>query len=339
MSQSPFSRRIDFERFCEADVREEILAPLIAQFGYFTGAENSVCREYHLKYNKLQLGRRKSSDAEIRGRADYICWAAGSICWTIEAKPPSDPLDEAACAQAWTYANHPEVRAVYFVLCNGREIAVFQTNRGAKASALFRCSYEELGAKLAVLNNILGPAAIVRDHPLAEIGTGAPLAQGLRSSARIVNGRVVFDRTEPPLPPLMGMLMSISMGRVDRDADGRLQVTLVAMVPNQSLQATNEKFGLDRMVLTSDSSSLSQSADAPTVFGSTRRVVLPAGEEALNMMNWQTTRLPFSITSTVDTKAVGHLQGKEFVGEFSARYTFGDFGSMLAAGGFNLLLA
>jgi Type I restriction enzyme R protein N terminus (HSDR_N) len=339
MSQPMTFRQIDFNFLGESDVREEVLAPLIAHLGYFTGTQHTVIREYSLKYEKLQLGRPKESDPTVRGRADYICRADGLVCWTIEAKAPHEPLDARATTQAWTYANHPEVRAVYFVLCNGRELAVFQTNHGPDARPLFQCSYEELKGRFSTLINILGPKAILRDHPKMIVDTGDPLAPGLRSTAAVTNGRVLFDRTDPLVPPINGMLMSITSGQIDRDANGRLRASLLAMVANQSLQKTNERFGLDQMCLISDSCELSQAADNLTVFRSTRSVTLPAGETALNMMDWTMVTLPFSISASVSTEASGHLKGRDFVGRFTAKFVYTGGFSLVAEGDFILQLS
>ena len=35
--------------------------------------------------------------------------------------------------QAGTYSNHPEVRAIYFVISNGRTLTVFRTTDGPNA--------------------------------------------------------------------------------------------------------------------------------------------------------------------------------------------------------------
>ena len=108
----------DFQKLNETDIREEIVTPLLRHLGYRSGTHHNVIREQLLSYPKSFLGRKKNTDPILRGRADYICEAHNKIRWVIEAKSPDAPLDQDAQEQSWTYANHPEIRAVYFCLTN-----------------------------------------------------------------------------------------------------------------------------------------------------------------------------------------------------------------------------
>jgi predicted type IV restriction endonuclease len=109
----------DFRLLNEADIREEIIAPFLRYLGYRSGTSANVIREQILKYPKVFLGRKDSKkDPELRGRADYICEVDKSIRWIIEAKPPQGAITSDDVEQAYTYANHPEIRAVYFCLIN-----------------------------------------------------------------------------------------------------------------------------------------------------------------------------------------------------------------------------
>jgi predicted type IV restriction endonuclease len=105
-------------------LREEIIAPLLRQLGYRSGTPNSIIREQALSYSQLSLGRKKKHDPILRGRADYICDVQGKVKWVIEAKAPAAALDKDADEQAWSYANHPEIRALYYCLSNGREFQI-----------------------------------------------------------------------------------------------------------------------------------------------------------------------------------------------------------------------
>ena len=49
---------LPFDRMGEADVREEVLAPLVRSLGYRTGGEHDVIREQSLRYPKIFLGRK-----------------------------------------------------------------------------------------------------------------------------------------------------------------------------------------------------------------------------------------------------------------------------------------
>jgi hypothetical protein len=89
---------------------------LLRYLGYRSGTSANVIREQSLslRYPKASLGRKNpKKDPELRGRADYICKIDDSVQWIIEAKPAQD-ITINDIEQAYTYANHPEVRAVYF---------------------------------------------------------------------------------------------------------------------------------------------------------------------------------------------------------------------------------
>lgn len=312
----------NFNVMGEADVREEIVAPLIRHLGYRSGTEHDVIREQTLSYPKVSLGRQKNTDPLVRGRADYICVAGKQVRWVVEAKAPDAELDQTAEEQAWTYANHPEIRAVYFCVTNGREFKLFQTNRGPDAPAIFSCAYDQLAERLVAIGNVLAPASVLRDHPLQEVDVGLPIGPGLRSIVRITNGSISFDTNSMNLRPLMGMLMSITDGSVERNEQGRLEAHLSAVVPFQALQSLNEKFGLHQMHLLSTSEVVSTDLAKPTVFESTRHVTLPQGEVCLDMMTWKQVTLPMNIATVVHTMATGVLRGNEFVGDFEGSFIY-----------------
>ena len=102
---------LPFERMNEADVREEVLAPIIRILGYRTGTEFNVIREQGLRYSKLYLGRKNpSKDPELRGKADYILEIRDRVRWVLEAKAPCVDIAANDIEQAWSYANHPLIR-------------------------------------------------------------------------------------------------------------------------------------------------------------------------------------------------------------------------------------
>jgi hypothetical protein len=265
--------------------------------------------------------------------------AGRTVRWTIEAKSPEESLDAKTEAQAWSYANHPEIRGVYFVLSNGRRFQIFQTNRGAAAPPIFESRYEELHANLTVIHNILAPSSVLRDNPPSEVDTGRPIAPGLRSSVRITGGRVLFDSISPPIPQMKGMLMSVTGGVIDRHDDGTVRAHLIAMVLNQAIQAANEKFGLNDMHLNSDSREVSCDPANPTVFRSQRAVCLPAGESILNMKDWTIVTVPLDIHVVVHTEASGHLHEQEFVGRFTGKFRYPDGFLQVTEGDFRISVA
>ncbi|MBU6475326.1 MAG: hypothetical protein KGQ70_05120, partial [Alphaproteobacteria bacterium] len=46
----------DFSTLSEADIREEIVAPLLKSLGYRSGTENNIIREQTLRYPHISLG-------------------------------------------------------------------------------------------------------------------------------------------------------------------------------------------------------------------------------------------------------------------------------------------
>ena len=86
----------NFDSWSEADVREEFLAPLLANLGYEKGTANDIFRELSLSYPRTAFGTRKPTDPPLRGAPDYICevgFPSGrKVKWVLEAKNPSEPL-------------------------------------------------------------------------------------------------------------------------------------------------------------------------------------------------------------------------------------------------------
>ena len=103
---------LNFEGMNETDVREEFVTPLLRSLGYRSGGTHNVIRELSLRYPRDSLGRKKPTDPLLRGKADYICEADRRIRWVVEAKAPEEDLGSDDVEQAYTYARHPEVRAV-----------------------------------------------------------------------------------------------------------------------------------------------------------------------------------------------------------------------------------
>jgi Type I restriction enzyme R protein N terminus (HSDR_N) len=330
----------DFNLLGETDIREEIVAPLLRHLGYRSGTVNNVIREQQLSYPMLPLGRRKSTDPLLRGIADYICEANGGIKWVIEAKPPGEDLDELVQEQAWSYANHPQIRAVYFVVTNGCKFKIYQTNKGAEAAALFECDYRQMASMLPTIENILSPDSIRRDHPTISVDVNIPLGPGLRSMVRVTSGQIKFTKISMPIPPLQQMIMTINKGSVERNENGQLEAHLHSLVPFQSLQNLNEKLGLDQMWLTSSSGLISIDPDKPTIFENERRAVLPKGMKSLNMANWTEVEMPMNVSVITKTRASGHLVDSVFLGVYFAVMNYPELGlNLTLEGEFRLQLA
>lgn len=107
----------------EVDVREEIITPLLSLFGYSI-EENNLFREYPLKDPYIQVGSKRKLNTYY---PDYLLKCKNSIQWIIETKSSKINLDDdKVVSQAFFYMNHPEIKASYFLLCNGKEIILYQ---------------------------------------------------------------------------------------------------------------------------------------------------------------------------------------------------------------------
>lgn len=311
------------ESFNETDVREEIIAPFLRSLGYRSGTENNIIREQSLRYPRSSLGRKNpAKDPELRGKADYILDIQNLVRWTIEAKAPAVLIAQQEIEQAWTYANHPEVRAVYFALCNGRVLQVFQTQNGPEVGPILTVGCEEFESGLASLMNVLGPIALLRDFPHRPVDQKPPLGPGLRSVVRISQGWIRYDRNSLGNVALNQLQTTISFGAVERGDDGRLIAYLETIAPMRSLHELNERLGLSAFEMRSEDSVLSIDARKPTRFTNSQRVVLPAGVPVLDFTSWRQVSLPVNVNCETSTVAEGTLTESIFSGKFKASMRF-----------------
>ena len=224
--------------------------------------------------------------------------------------------------QAWTYANHPEVRAVYFVLSNGFTFHVFRTSEAASCGAIFSVAYADLSSQWIQIANLLAPLSISRDFPDTVINTSRSLGPGLREFARITSGLISYSENSICHPVLNQLQSAISSGSVERAEDGSLIVYLTTQTLLRSMQELNERLGLDKFEMKSRSEWLSLDPRAPDAFEYTATVVLPAGSQLLDMRTWTYTALPINVSCTVTATASGSLTGNRYGGTFNATYRF-----------------
>jgi hypothetical protein len=332
-----------FEKFNETDVREEIIAPLLCQLGYMTGTDNNIIREQSLRYPKSSLGRKdQKKDPELRGKADYILEVGNRLRWVIEAKAPEVEIDDLdAIEQAWTYASHPEIRAIYYALCNGRTLLVFRTVHGPKAAAIFALPYEEFDGRFQSLINLLSPEALTLSFPDAKIDEGRPLAPGLRSVTRITNGIIRYEHNSLDLPLLDELQVWITDGAVERDeTTGKLIAFLKTNIGTRSLQELNERLGIAEFEMLSEDAELSTDSSCPTVFWYRGTIALAAGEEIFNLATWQRVKLLQNVTCDIVSKGQGVYRERSFSGVFESFTRYHEVGLVLTlSGSFEIHLA
>jgi hypothetical protein len=333
---------MNFEELNETDVREEILAPLLRALGYRSGTQHNVIREQLLRYLPSISGRKEAKkDPLLRGKADYILVAGGKVRWVMQAKAPDADFGQDEVDRAWTYANQPEVRAVYFALCNGRRIDVYRTKLGPAVVPILGLDYQALCSSDGYqrIERLLSPAAILRDHPEPAEDGGQPLGSGLGSLARITNGLIQYESNSANHPVLNDIKIGIADGALQRDEQGRLVAYLRTVGPSRSVQELNERLGFATFEMTSEDCALSTAPERPSIFIYDNAITLPAGEEVLDLSTLRRIKLPINIHAHVVAKASGVLSDREFAGEFNTELDFEQQMKVRMTGSFAVHLA
>lgn len=125
---------IDFkslpEDYNESSVREEIIAPLLKILGYSASdKENHIIRELHLEHPFTRFGTKST---RVKAIPDYLIQVKGKNAFIVEAKSPTQNICSGKhVEQAYSYAINRQVQIQRFVLCNGKEISIFDINKMA----------------------------------------------------------------------------------------------------------------------------------------------------------------------------------------------------------------
>lgn len=144
----------------EATVRAEKLDPLIKMLGYKHNTDLNVYREHQFTYPKVSLGRKGKSDSAIIGKPDYVCEARGIARWVLEAKAEGSKLGTDEDAQAYTYAAHPEIRAMYYCLSDGKDFLIYKTISPPNSPPLLSVSLYDLDIASKALSAYLSENAL-----------------------------------------------------------------------------------------------------------------------------------------------------------------------------------
>lgn len=307
----------NFDNMVEQDVRENIITPLLHQLGYEKDTENDIRRGQYLilRYPKESFGTRKSTDRLLTGYADYILDVGKEIRWVLETKSPANGILDVDVDQAFTYAKHPEVNAVYYCLCDGRELRIYQTSLLPDAALRLSLKYEELESKYQTVENILSRNAMQRDWNSVQIDTGKPLAPNLRSTARISGGFYRYSSIRPSNELLSQFNFQIISGVIERDNLDRLIGMVHTRSPIEDAQIVSERIGTDKIGFVSESSTISTNPLNPNIFKSESNFVFPKGISILNFV------YPQDIAYRTETILKGYLHDSVFKGTFSVQWT------------------
>ena len=112
--------------FKEDSVREVIISPILSRLGYLPSGQSKVIRSKTLKHPFIRVGTRKHP---VRIIPDYTLIYKEKPVFILDAKSPKENiLNQAHVQQAYSYAIHPEIKCREFGLCNGKHLAVFDTD-------------------------------------------------------------------------------------------------------------------------------------------------------------------------------------------------------------------
>lgn len=312
----------NFDRMNETDVRENIVSPLLKKMQYGHSTPNDVITEQTLRYPKSYIGKKKKNDPEIRGKADYILEVDGRIRWVIEVKAPDVVIGADAIDQAYSYSFHPEVRAIYFVVTNGKEFKIYRTIDGPNIPPILSLSYSTLKDNYQKFVNILSPESLKRDYPNFVLDTGRPLAPGFRSFAKIEFGKINYSNNSLGHAPLNGMNIFVSEGAVQRLEEGGIAAYLKTESPFEQMQALNKMLGMEAFEIFTTDEVISETPSNPTVFSCEINFVIPQGSQLYDFTTGEHRMALLDINVKTYTEAKGYLSGNKFSGEFLATVNF-----------------
>jgi hypothetical protein len=314
----------DFATMNETDVREVIIRPFLESLGYRYGTQATIRTEVPLRYDRAFLGRKKPVKDPALGKADYICEAIGYGRWVVEVKAPSRQIARDDIEQAHTYAAHPEIAALYFLVTNGREFQLFMTGR--LKAPLLSWSYDEIEDLRLQICGVLEFDAIKKYASRITPDVGLPLAKGLPSKLEIRGGEIVYGPHESDHPFLQEDVIGdsvapITEGSVSRREDGRIEASLRIINVTGASRRLNEKLGLDRFSFVANSSELSRDENVPTIFKNIQVGSIAEGT-IVEVPNLGEIPTPFEVSFEVFSEAIGFLDGEVFKGIVSFDYQF-----------------
>ncbi len=144
----------------EDTVREEIVAPIVKALGYKSSGNARIIRSKRLDHPYISLG---SKTKKISIIPDYVAEVDGKCLFILDAKAPNENiLTGSNVEQAYSYAIHPDIRARYYCLCNGKMLSLYEiTSTKPLLSFLLRdiSTHESLLLKYLSPNSLLEVAS------------------------------------------------------------------------------------------------------------------------------------------------------------------------------------
>ena len=118
---------LDLPSYKEDAVREDIVAPILRKIGYKATGDIRMERSKQLIHPFVKIG---SKDYPIHIIPDYTLFWQNTPLLILDAKSPTEEVIKSRhVEQAFSYAIHPDIRAHYYGLCNGRHLVIFSISQ------------------------------------------------------------------------------------------------------------------------------------------------------------------------------------------------------------------
>jgi len=141
--------QLDSPDFKEDSVREVLILPLLKRLGY---GDEQIIRSKSLQHPFIKIGSKKRP---VNLVPDYLLQVADNYAWVLDAKAPHETITQGDhVEQIYSYAIHPEVRAKFFALCNGREFILF---RQEQAKPVLYFALRDMADNWEALSTYLAP--------------------------------------------------------------------------------------------------------------------------------------------------------------------------------------
>ncbi|MFC5584032.1 type I restriction enzyme HsdR N-terminal domain-containing protein [Nitratireductor kimnyeongensis] len=314
----------DIDAMNEDDVAGELVRPLCRALGYRQGGEFANLRsQIPLQYDRAFLGHKDAKkDPPLRGRPDFVCEVVSYARWVVEAKRPSVELSLEDSQQAHTYATHPEIAAEYYMLTNGREFRVYRVGR--PDSPVFQWMKDETNELLPALRNLLGPDAMKKKAEV-KIDLGKPLAPGFGSAVAIVGGEVVYEKNVASIPlnvDMDGLRNSVVGWKVFRREDGLISAEVEVKSAFTAMDELHKAMGFSPLLFNSADEFISLDKTQPTLLQNVLNLSFKAGTPFPKTLLSPAGVIPFDVTTTCYTEALGFIEGNQFRGTFVVDYDY-----------------
>ncbi|MCL5991760.1 MAG: type I restriction enzyme HsdR N-terminal domain-containing protein, partial [Bacteroidetes bacterium] len=114
------------ENFKEDSVREVLINPFLQSLGYDVQGDFIIIRSKHVRNPYVYIGTSKKQITQI---PDYILEVKGEYAWVLDAKAPNEDITTGQnVEQVYSYALHPDIKVMFYALCNGHEFILFKMN-------------------------------------------------------------------------------------------------------------------------------------------------------------------------------------------------------------------